>query len=174
MPLLWRHNGPDGVSNHQPHHCLLNRLFRRRSGKTSKLRVTYLCAGNSPGTGEFPAQMASNAENVPIWWRHHAKWVLNLFLCLNQVWLRANRFDDCCLLLAGEAQGGPGGGRVPCSQTDSYTKTGTRDVTGKLPPNKLDDAALIFEFNRVDLVRNSYALGNWNMYMWKYIHLIKC
>ena len=30
-----------------------------------------ICAGNSPGTGEFPAQMASNAENVSIWWRHH-------------------------------------------------------------------------------------------------------
>ena len=23
------------------------------------------------GTGEFPAQMASNGENVSIWWRHH-------------------------------------------------------------------------------------------------------
>ena len=69
--LLWRHNGRDSVSNHQPHDCLLNRLIRRRSKKTSKLRVTGLCAGNSPGTGEFPAQMASNAENVSIWWRHH-------------------------------------------------------------------------------------------------------
>ena len=69
--LQWRHNGHDGVSNHQPHQCLLNRLFRRRSQKASKLRVTGLCAGNSPGTGEFPAQMASNAENVSIWWRHH-------------------------------------------------------------------------------------------------------
>ena len=39
--------------------------------ETSKLRVTGLCAGNSPVTGEFPAQMASNAENVSIWWRHH-------------------------------------------------------------------------------------------------------
>ena len=29
-----------------------------------------LCAGNSPVTGEFPAQRASNAENVSIWWRH--------------------------------------------------------------------------------------------------------
>ena len=38
---------------------------------TVKLRVTGLCAGNSPVTGEFPAQMASNAENVSIWWRHH-------------------------------------------------------------------------------------------------------
>ena len=72
-PLRWRHNGHDGVSNHQPHHCLLNRLFGCRSKKTSKLRVTGLCAGNSPGTGEFPAQMASNAENVSIWWRHHFK-----------------------------------------------------------------------------------------------------
>ena len=31
-----------------------------------------LCAGNSPETGEFPAQRASYAENVSIWWRHHA------------------------------------------------------------------------------------------------------
>ena len=30
-----------------------------------------LCGGNSPVTGEFPAQRASNAENVSIWWRHH-------------------------------------------------------------------------------------------------------
>ena len=69
--LQWRHNDHDSVSNHQPHDCLLNRLFRRRSKKTSKLRATGLCAGNSPGTGKFPAQMACNAEDVSIWWRHH-------------------------------------------------------------------------------------------------------
>ena len=68
--LRWRHNDPDGVSNHQPHDCFLNRLLRRRRKKTSKLRVTGLGAGNSPMTGEFPAQMASNAENGSIWWRH--------------------------------------------------------------------------------------------------------
>ena len=33
---------------------LLNRLFRRRSKKEPKLRVTGLCEGNSPVTGEFP------------------------------------------------------------------------------------------------------------------------
>ena len=71
LALQWRHNGHDGVSNHQPHDCLPNRLFRRRSKRTSKLRVTGLCAGNSPATGEFPAQRASKAENVSIWWRHH-------------------------------------------------------------------------------------------------------
>ena len=77
--LQWRHNGGDSVSNHQPHECLLNRLFRRRSKKTSKLRVTGLCAGNSPWTGEFPAQMASYAQNVSIWWRHR---VTFCHLCL--------------------------------------------------------------------------------------------
>ena len=65
------HNERNGVSNYQPHDCLLNRLCRRRSKKTSKLCVTGLCAGNSPVTGEFPTQMASNAENVSIWWHHH-------------------------------------------------------------------------------------------------------
>ena len=67
----WRHNGHDGVSNHQPHHCLLNRAFRHTSKKISKLCVTGLCEGKSPMTGEFPAQRANNAENVSIWWRHH-------------------------------------------------------------------------------------------------------
>ena len=71
LTLERHHNGRDSVSNHQPHDCLLNRLSRRRSKKTSKLRVTGLCAGNSPVPGEFLAQRASNAENVFIWWRHH-------------------------------------------------------------------------------------------------------
>ena len=71
-PLQWLHNGRDSVSNHQPHDCWPNRLFRRRSKKTSKLRVIGLCVGNSAVTGEFPAQMASNGENLSIWWRHHA------------------------------------------------------------------------------------------------------
>ena len=65
--LHWSLNGRDSVSNHQPHHCLLNRLFRRRSKKASKLRVTGLCAGKSPETSDFPAQMAGYAENVSIW-----------------------------------------------------------------------------------------------------------
>ena len=71
VALRWRHHDREGISNHQLHDCLLNRLFRRRSNKTSKLRVTGLCEGNSPVTGEFPAQRTSNAENISIWWRHH-------------------------------------------------------------------------------------------------------
>ena len=59
MSPQWHRN------DHQPHDCLLNRLFRRRSNKTSKLYVTGLCTWNSPVTGEFPAQRAGNAERFP-------------------------------------------------------------------------------------------------------------
>ena len=70
--LIWsyktlrrRHNERDGVSNHGLHDCLLNCLFRHRSKKTSKLRVTGLCVGNSPVTGEFPAQMPVTRKAFP-------------------------------------------------------------------------------------------------------------
>ena len=53
--LQWRHDECDGISNHQPHDCLLNHLFRRRSKKTSEFRITGLCEGNSQVTREFPA-----------------------------------------------------------------------------------------------------------------------
>ena len=69
--LQWCHNELDAVSNHRRFDCLLNRLFRRRSKKTSKLRISGLCEGSPPVTGGFSSQKASNAENVFIWWRHH-------------------------------------------------------------------------------------------------------
>ena len=69
--LHWRHNERDGVWNHQSRDCLLNRLFRSRPKKTSKLRVAGHCVGNSPVTSEFPAQRTGKLENVSVWWRHH-------------------------------------------------------------------------------------------------------
>ena len=88
--LQWRHN--------EPHDFLLSRLFRRRSKKTPKLRFTGLCVGNLlPVTGEFPAQQASSAENVSIWWHHHegrntvkialvdsvrSVWILREYICI--------------------------------------------------------------------------------------------
>ena len=52
-----------------------------------KLRVTGLCEGNSPVTGEFPSQRASNAKKVSIWWRHydHVSYLANrnVMRCLN-------------------------------------------------------------------------------------------
>ena len=65
LPLHWRHNDHDGASNHQPHSCLLNRLFRRRSKKTSKLRVTGLCVGNSPGPVNFPHKGSVTLKMFP-------------------------------------------------------------------------------------------------------------
>ena len=62
----WRHNGYVGVSSHQP-----QPFIQAQIKETSKLRVTGLCAGNLPVTGEFSTQMASNADNVSIWRRHH-------------------------------------------------------------------------------------------------------
>ena len=57
--LQWRFNERDGVSD-----CLLIRLFKAQIKENIK-------AGLAPVTGEFPAQRASNAEKVSIWWRHH-------------------------------------------------------------------------------------------------------
>ena len=78
--LQWPHNEHDGLSNHQSHNCFPNRLFRRRSKKTSNLHVNGLCAANSPMTGEFPAQMASNAESFFIWGRRHVSGLTTWYL----------------------------------------------------------------------------------------------
>ena len=72
----------DGVSNHQPHDCLLNCLFGRRSKESSKLCVTGLCAGNSSVTGEFPTQRVSNAEDASIWWHHHETTAVGVLVTL--------------------------------------------------------------------------------------------
>ena len=61
--LQWRHIGRNGVSNHQPRDCLLNRLFRCGSQKTPKLRVTGLGARNSPGN--FPHKWPATWKIFP-------------------------------------------------------------------------------------------------------------
>ena len=98
--LQWRHNERDCVSNHQPHDCLLNCLFRRGLKKTSKLRVTGHCVGNSPVTGELPAHRASNAEKVSIWWRHHIlHFVWSLFwVIISNTWVA--KISDLCVLIS--------------------------------------------------------------------------
>ena len=55
-------------------------------------RVTGLCVGNSPVTGEFPAQMASTAENVSIWWRHHDHARTLLGFSSHYNWFRLNKW----------------------------------------------------------------------------------
>ena len=65
LTLRWRHNEPDGVSNHQPWDCLLNCLFRCRSKKIPKLRVTGLCAENSPGPVNSPHKRPVTRKMFP-------------------------------------------------------------------------------------------------------------
>ena len=91
--LQWRHNERDGVSNHQPHDCLFNRLFRRRSNNTSKLRASGLCAGYSLVTGEFPAQRASDRKcfhfTTSSWLEkktYSQPWSFNYYL-MNHLWI---------------------------------------------------------------------------------------
>ena len=75
---------------------------KRRSNKTSKLRITGLCAGNSPVTGEFPAGSVSNVENISIWWRHHVGSIwTSLWWSVSFCWkvktnLTWNLFHPCC------------------------------------------------------------------------------
>ena len=98
ITLQWHHHKRDGVANQQPHDCFLNRSFRRRSNKTSKLRVTGLREWHSPVTREFPAQRASNAENVSIWWRHH-RWQNSIDDAYTREWNRSSlaQVKACCL-----------------------------------------------------------------------------
>ena len=63
--LHWRHNELDGVSTHQPRDCLFTCLFWHRSKKTSKLRVTGLCAGNSPGPVNSPHKRPVTRKMFP-------------------------------------------------------------------------------------------------------------
>ena len=93
FPSQWRHNEPDGISNHQPHDCLLNGLFRHRSKKISNLHITCLCEGNSPVACELPAQRASNAEDASIWWRHHVFYTLHRSLLTRRSGARGTLFQ---------------------------------------------------------------------------------
>ena len=87
--LQWRLNERDCVSNHQPHDCLLNRLFKAQIKENINASRHWPLCGEFTGTGEFPAQKASNVENISIWWRHHG-----IF------WELANQLTGClCWLL---------------------------------------------------------------------------
>ena len=119
--LQYRHNEHDGISNHRSLGCLLNRLFRCTSKKTSKLRVTGPCITNVFATRRknfsqwhrsfqrkllshwlkllrhvaimlviqgpgFPAQRASNVENVSIWWRMKVRYdFFEVYMIINDL-----------------------------------------------------------------------------------------
>ena len=73
ITLKWHHDVRDGVSNHQPHDCLLNRLFRCRSKTTSKLCVTGFVRGihrwpvNSPHKRPVTRKIFPFDDVIMIW-----------------------------------------------------------------------------------------------------------
>ena len=93
--LRWRHNESDGVSNHQPGDCFLNRLFRRRSEQTSKLRATSLCEGirrwpvNSPYKGSVTRKMFPFDDVI-------MQYVFSEHTLLCFIW-RWSHFERCAL-----------------------------------------------------------------------------
>ena len=97
--LQWRHNERDGASNHQRLNCLLN-LFGRRSKKTTKLRVTGLCVGNPPLTGEL-------LRGIPRWPvnSHHKGQVMQKMFPFDDVimqcsqWLKFYQYGDIFVLV---------------------------------------------------------------------------
>ena len=64
-PLEWCHNERDDIWNHRRLDYLLSRLFRRRSEKTSMLRVTGLCEGKSTTWWRLHATQATNCSHEP-------------------------------------------------------------------------------------------------------------
>ena len=78
-PLQWRHNGLYGVSNHQPHHCLLSRLFGRRSASLAFVRHrsswTYRIARKKKCICKryFSSTMIWTPVTSVSWWRHQVE-----------------------------------------------------------------------------------------------------
>ena len=78
------------LSNHRSFDCLFNSLC----GLTPVSALLTLCEGNSPVTGEFPVQRASNATKTFIWWRQHNLIVPNL---LSLVFSRFSMFTKALM-----------------------------------------------------------------------------
>ena len=108
--LQWRHNKRDGVSNHRRLDCLLNRLSMRRSRKTSMLRVTGLCEGNSRVTVNSPHKWPVTRKN-PLF--HHAVRLHLQSLYLMTYALIAH--DLPLYILAWHQPWSMGSGNSPCS-----------------------------------------------------------
>ena len=114
--LQWRHNDHDGVSNYQPHGCLLNLLFKCGSKKTSKLRVTGLCVGNSPGPVNSPHKgpvtrkmfpfddviMRQRTSRVSLCFRFSSIVELGLYENMVDNYAKMSTFGECIILMERE------------------------------------------------------------------------
>ena len=113
VALQWHHDEHNGVLNHRRVNCLLNRFFRCRSKKISKLRVTGLCEGNSAVTGGFPHKGPVTRKMfhlmTSLWWIYMKCKCMFMFLQRIQhakSWLYVSSSDGCLLVCSGD-------GRIP-------------------------------------------------------------
>ena len=75
--LLWRHNGHDSVSNHQPHDCLLNRLIQ------TQIKENIKALGHWPLCGEFTGDRWIRRSNGQL----RGKWFHLMTSSWNQIFL---------------------------------------------------------------------------------------
>ena len=74
ISLQWRHNGCDSTSNHRHLDWFTQPFLQAKIKENMKVLCHWSLWWEFTGvTDEFPAQTASNAENVSIWWRHHGE-----------------------------------------------------------------------------------------------------
>ena len=69
--LQWCHNQRDGVPNHQPHDCLLNRLFRYRSKKHQSSAPLNFVSGIHRWPMKSLHKGPVTQNKFPNIWRHH-------------------------------------------------------------------------------------------------------
>ena len=73
LTLQWRHNWPDGISNHRRPYCLLNRLFRRRSKKHQSAESLAMVMGihrlpvDSPQKGPITWKIFPSDDVIMNW-----------------------------------------------------------------------------------------------------------
>ena len=70
-------------------------VIRAHTKENIKAPLHWPLCGKFTATGEFPVRMASNADNVSIWWRHHENGPLNHNLCLEHVWILEMHITLC-------------------------------------------------------------------------------
>ena len=99
MPLLWRHNEHDGVSNHQPYDCLLNRLFRQRKHQSSAplafVWAIHRWPVNSPHKGPITRKMFPFDDVIMI--RSKSDWLLTYIYCVTVITITTG-YNDLILL----------------------------------------------------------------------------
>ena len=78
--LQWRHNVHDGVSNHQPHHCLLNRFSSADQRKHQSSASLAFVWGLHRWPVNSPCEWPVTRKNISIWWRHHV-----IYMCVRVI-----------------------------------------------------------------------------------------